>query len=132
MKSILLSVLGLILGALTNGMIVQIGATIVSAPLGMDISTEAGLAKAMPLMEFKHFVFPFLAHALGSFVGAFFVSKMHVNRTFINAMAIGFAFLAGGVMMVVMMPATPVWFILLDLMLAYLPMAYLGYKLGQR
>ncbi len=132
MKSILLSVLGLILGALTNGMIVQIGATIVSAPLGMDISTEAGLAKAMPLMEFKHFVFPFLAHALGSLVGAFFVSKMHVNRTFINAMAIGFAFLAGGVMMVVMMPATPVWFILLDLMLAYLPMAYLGYKLGQR
>ena len=132
MKSILLSVLGLILGALTNGMIVQIGATIVSAPLGMDISTEAGLAKAMPLMEFKHFVFPFLAHALGSFVGAFFVSKMRVNRTVINAMAIGFAFLAGGVMMVVMMPATPVWFILLDLMLAYLPMAYLGYKLGQR
>ena len=132
MKSILLSVLGLILGALTNGMIVQIGATIVSAPLGMDISTEAGLAKAMPLMEFKHFVFPFLAHAFGSFVGAFFVSKMRVNRTFINAMAIGFAFLAGGVMMVVMMPATPVWFILLDLMLAYLPMAYLGYKLGQR
>ena len=132
MKSILLSVLGLILGALTNGMIVQIGATIVSAPLGMDISTEAGLAKAMPLMEFKHFVFPFLAHALGSFVGAFFVSKMRVNRTFINAMAIGFAFLAGGVMMVVMMPATPVWFILLDLMLAYLPMANLGYKLGQR
>ena len=94
MKSILLSVLGLILGALTNGIIVQIGASMVSAPLGLDISTEAGLAKAMPLMEFKHFVFPFLAHALGSFVGAFFVSKMRVNRTLINAMAIGFAFFA--------------------------------------
>jgi hypothetical protein len=132
MKSILLSVLGLILGALTNGIIVQIGASMVSAPLGLDISTEAGLAKAMPLMEFKHFVFPFLAHALGSFVGAFFVSKMRVNRTLINSMAIGFAFLAGGVMMVLMMPGTPLWFILLDLIVAYLPMAYLGYKLGQR
>jgi hypothetical protein len=132
MKSILLSVLGLILGALTNGIIVQIGASMVSAPLGLDISTEAGLAKAMPLMEFKHFVFPFLAHALGSFVGAFFVSKMRVNRTLINAMAIGFAFLAGGVMMVLMMPGTPLWFIFLDLIVAYLPMAYLGYKLGQR
>ena len=86
----------------------------------------------MPLMEFKHFVFPFLARALGTFVGAFFVSKMRVNRTLINAMAIGFAFLAGGVMMVLMLPATPVWFILLDLIVAYLPMAYLGYKLGQR
>jgi len=57
---------------------------------------------------------------------------MRVNRTLINAMAIGFAFLAGGVMMVLMLPATPVWFILLDLIVAYLPMAYLGYKLGQR
>ena len=47
-------------------------------------------------------------------------------------MAIGFAFLAGGVMMVLTLPATPVWFILLDLIVAYLPMAYLGYKLGQR
>ena len=132
MKSILLSVLGLILGAITNGILVQIGSSVIEAPLGLDLSTEKGLAKAMPLMEFKHFVFPFLAHTLGTFVGAFFVSKMRVNRTLINAMAIGFAFLAGGVMTVLILPGTPVWFILLDLIVAYLPMAYLGYKLGQR
>jgi hypothetical protein len=35
-------------------------------------------------------------------------------------------------MMVLMLPGTPVWFVLLDLIVAYLPMAYLGYKLGQR
>ncbi|MEY4286433.1 MAG: hypothetical protein RL511_506 [Bacteroidota bacterium] len=132
MKSILLSVLGLVLGAITNGAIVQLGNQIVTPPKGFDLSTEKGLAAAISHFEPKHFLFPFLAHALGTFVGAFFVSKMRVNRTLVNAMAIGFAFLAGGVMMVLMMPGTPLWFILLDLIVAYLPMAYLGYKLGQR
>jgi len=32
--------------------------------------------------------------------------------------------------MVIMLPQTPLWFILLDLILAYLPMAYVGYCLG--
>ncbi|MEY5001004.1 MAG: hypothetical protein RLZZ211_1040 [Bacteroidota bacterium] len=132
MKSILLSVLGLVLGAITNGAIVQLGNQMVTPPKGFDLSTEKGLAAAISHFEPKHFLFPFLAHAIGTFVGAFFVSKMRVNRTLVNAMAIGFAFLAGGVMMVLMMPGTPLWFILLDLIVAYLPMAYLGYKLGQR
>ncbi len=132
MISILLSVLGLVLGAITNGAIVQLGNQMVTPPKGFDLSTEKGLAAAISHFEPKHFLFPFLAHAIGTFVGAFFVSKMRVNRTLVNAMAIGFAFLAGGVMMVLMMPGTPLWFILLDLIVAYLPMAYLGYKLGQR
>lgn len=130
MKSILFSLLGVILGAMTNGLIVQLGSYFVQAPAGMDLTTEQGLAEAMPLMGVEHFVFPFLAHAIGTMVGAYFVSKMKVNRALFIAMAIGFAFLAGGVMMVVILPQTPLWFILLDLILAYLPMAYLGYKLG--
>jgi hypothetical protein len=132
MKSILLSVAGLLLGAITNGIIVQVGSQIVKAPQGLDLSTEQGLAKAMPLMGAEHFVFPFLAHAIGTLVGAYFVSRMKVNRALLNAMAIGFAFLAGGVMMVLTLPGTPWWFVATDLVLAYLPMAYLGYKLGQR
>jgi hypothetical protein len=132
MKSILLSVAGLLIGVITNGVIVQIGSQIVKAPKGLDLSTEQGLAKAMPLMGAEHFVFPFLAHAIGTLVGAYFVSRMKVNRALLNAMAIGFAFLAGGVMMVLTLPGTPWWFVATDLVLAYLPMAYLGYKLGQR
>ncbi len=132
MKSILLSVAGLLIGVITNGVIVQIGSQIVKAPKGLDLSTEQGLAKAMPLMGVEHFVFPFLAHAIGTLVGAYFVSRMKVNRALLNAMAIGFAFLAGGVMMVLTLPGTPWWFVATDLVLAYLPMAYLGYKLGQR
>lgn len=130
MKSILLSVLGLLIGALTNGLIVQIGTNLVKAPKGFDMSTPEGLAKAMPHMGFEHFAFPFLAHAIGTLVGAYFVTRVRVNRPLVNAMAIGFAFLAGGIMMVLTLPQTPLWFLLLDLLVAYLPMAYLGYKLG--
>ncbi|MEN9743257.1 MAG: hypothetical protein RLZZ65_1062 [Bacteroidota bacterium] len=132
MKSILLSILGLFIGAITNGLIVQLGTKLIAGPAGQDLNTEAGLKAAMPFMEPKHFLFPFLAHALGTFVGAFFVSKMKVERAMIHSMAIGFAFLAGGVMMVVMLPNSPLWFIVLDLVVAYLPVAYLGYKLGNR
>lgn len=130
MRSILLSILGLILGALSNGFIVQLGAQVVEAPKGLDLSTEQGLAKAMPLMGVEHFIFPFLAHALGTLIGAYFVTRVRVDKPLIHSLAIGFAFLAGGVMMVVMLPQTPLWFILLDLLVAYLPMAYLGYRLG--
>jgi hypothetical protein len=37
----------------------------------------------------------------------------------------------GGTMMVFSLP-TPLWFALLDLGLAYLPMGYLGYYLGKK
>jgi len=45
------------------------------------------------------------------------------------ALAIGVLFLAGGISMVFMLPS-PTWFTLLDLIGAYIPMAYLGGKLA--
>ena len=80
MKSILLSIVGLILGAVSNGILVQVGTKLIAAPAGHDFSTEAGLKAGMAAMEPKHFLFPFLAHAIGTFVGAFFVSKMNKVR----------------------------------------------------
>ena len=71
MKSILLSIVGLILGAVSNGILVQVGTKLIAAPAGHDFSTEAGLKAGMAAMEPKHFLFPFLAHALGTFIGAF-------------------------------------------------------------
>jgi len=47
-------------------------------------------------------------------------------------MMAGILFLLGGVSMVIMLPETPIWFILLDLICAYIPMAYLGNKMAYR
>jgi hypothetical protein len=48
-----------------------------------------------------------------------------------RAMVPGILFLAGGVLMVVILDA-PLWFEITDLVLAYIPMAWLGFKLGTR
>ena len=72
-----------------------------------------------------------MAHALGTFLSAVLVSRFATERQFSRAMLLGFLFLAGGISMVRMLPA-PMWFIITDLGLAYLPMAYVGYLVGRK
>ena len=74
---------------------------------------------------------PFLAHALGTLAGAFITTKVAANNHFRLALLVGVLFLAGGIAAANMIPA-PTWFIALDLIGAYLPMAWLGNKLGNR
>ena len=80
-------------------------------------------------MQPKHFIMPFLAHALGTFVGAFVAAIIAISNKINLALAIGVLFLTGGISMVFMLPS-PTWFTLLDLIGAYLPMAYLCGKMA--
>ncbi|WP_317129919.1 hypothetical protein [Psychroflexus aestuariivivens] len=84
----------------------------------------------MPLFETKHFLFPFLAHALGTFVGAFIAALVAGSRKKLIAMIIGVFFMVGGIANIYMLPS-PMWFSVIDLVLAYLPMAYFGAKLAK-
>jgi hypothetical protein len=111
MKSILLSVLGLVLGAITNLLFISVGHLFLGD---------------------NHFLIAFLAHALGAFVASFFVCKMKVDRPFFFSMCIGGSYLGMAVLDLSVLKDVPIWFILSDLLIAHLPMAYLGYKLGQR
>jgi hydrogenase-4 membrane subunit HyfE len=81
-------------------------------------------------MQPKHFVFPFLAHALGTLVGALTAHLIAASRRSVFAYVIGGLNLAGGIAASFMIPA-PTWFIALDLLVAYLPMAWLASKLGR-
>ena len=73
--------------------------------------------------DLNNFIFPFLAHALGTLIGAF-LAKIANSYQLPLALSIGVCFLIGGVTMVYILP-TPVWFICTDLILAYIPMGYL-------
>jgi peptidyl-dipeptidase Dcp len=84
--------------------------------------------KAMELMQPKHFIMPFLAHALGNFSGALLCSALAASFRFYMVMLIASLFFVGGIYMVMLLPS-PLWFNLTDLILAYFPMAYLGYFL---
>lgn len=129
MKPIVRNVLGVLagalLGSLVNGMIVKIGYSIVPPPAGANLTTPEGFEAAVRFFEPKHFVMPFLAHALGTFVGAFTAARIAVTGKMRMALIVGFLFFLGGLFMVAAVPA-PFWFDILDLSLAYFPMAYLG------
>lgn len=126
-KNILAVIAGLVIGACVNMGILMLFMKLIPPPIGVDIATEVGLKAAMPLFQPQNFIGPFLAHALGTFIGAFIVAAITKNLRL--SLIIGFSFLIGGAMEVASLSA-PMWFNVLDLVMAYIPMAFLGFKLG--
>jgi hypothetical protein len=130
-RNILAVVVGFIAGSVVNMALVMIGPRIIPAPAGVDVSNAESIAASAHLFEPKHFVFPFLAHALGAFAGALVAFLIAASRRTVFAFVIGVLFLAGGIAASFMIPA-PTWFIALDLVVAYLPMAWLATWVGRR
>lgn len=130
-RNVLAVVIGFVVGSLVNMGLVTLGPHVFPPPAGANMTTAEGIAAAMPLLEPRHFVFPFLAHALGTFAGALVAYVMAASYRTAFAWAIGVLTLAGGIGAAVMIPA-PKWFIALDLVLAYLPTAWLATRVGAR
>jgi hypothetical protein len=117
----------LIIGSFVNMGIILISSSIIPPPEGADMTTMKGLTEGMSHLEAKHFIMPFLAHALGTLVGAFAVAKLAVSHQMRFAFGIGLFFLVGGVANISILPL-PLAFNIVDLVGAYIPMAYLGGK----
>ena len=130
-RNILAVIIGLVVGGLVNMGLIMISGSIIAPPEGADVTTMEGLKAALPLFEPRHFIMPFLAHALGTLVGAILAALIAVDKKMRFALVIGFLFVIGGIMNVISLPS-PIWFTILDLGLAYLPMAFIGGRIGQR
>ncbi|MBK7231882.1 MAG: hypothetical protein IPH93_06390 [Saprospiraceae bacterium] len=128
LRNILAVIAGLVSGNILIMLIHKVSGSIIPPPDGADITTMEGLKSSMQLFEPKHFLMPFLAHALGTFLGAAVTAYLAASNHFKLAMLIGVFFLVAGIINVVMLPS-PIWFSALDILVAYLPMAYLGGKL---
>jgi len=128
-KNIIAVIAGFLCGSLLNGVIIMVSGSVIPPPDGADITTMEGLKASMHLFEPKHFLMPFLAHALGTFVGAFVAAKIAASNHMKFALLIGILFLAGGITNVILLPS-PIWFSILDIAGAYIPMAYLAGKLA--
>ncbi len=131
LRYILAILLGIIAGMAVNMGIILVSGHIIPPPTGANLTTEAGIKAAMHLMEPKHFLMPFLAHAFGTFMGALLAVKIASIRHMRAALIIASIFLVGGILNVIALPA-PLWFNVLDLLVAYLPMGWLAYKLGSK
>ncbi len=128
-KNVLAVISGIVVGSLINMGLINIGPLVVSLPEGADISTMENLRDSMYLFTPVNFLFPFLAHALGTLSGAFVTAKVAASHQVKLAIGIGAFFLMGGVTMVSMLGG-PMWFNVFDLLLAYIPMGYLGWFLA--
>ncbi len=131
LRNVLAVIAGLILGSGVNMGIIMISGSIIPPPEGADVTTMEGLKESMHLFQPKHFLLPFLAHALGTFTGALVAYLLAAKFKMRFAMAIGFVFLVAGISNVFMLPS-PAWFNAVDLIGAYLPMAYFAGKLANR
>ena len=130
-KNIFAVIVGFVVGSIVNIALVNVGPFVVPLPKGADISTMERLRDSMHLFTPVNFIFPFLAHALGTLVGAFLAAKFAASHYVKLAMVIGGLFLMGGIAVVNMLGG-PMWFNVADLVLAYLPMSLLGAYLAAR
>lgn len=131
LRLILAVVVGFFIGSVVNMALITVSGQVIPPPPGADMSTTEGLKAAMPLLEPKHFLFPFLAHSLGTLVGAAIATFIAPGLGKRPAFIVGLAFLVGGITAVALIPA-PLWFSIVDLLFAYLPAAMLGYWLASR
>lgn len=129
LRNILAVLAGIVLGGILNMTIINITGNIVSLPAGVNPNDIESIKQNMHLYEAKHFVFPFLAHALGSLLAGFVAAFLSVSNQIKLAIFAGGFFIIGGIMMAKMLP-TPIWFEALDVIVAYFPMAFLGGKLA--
>jgi len=131
LRNILAVVLGVIVGSSVNMGIIMISGDIIAPPEGADVTTMEGLLEAMGRFEPKHFLMPWLAHALGTLAGAYLAARLAANRKATFAYVIGFFFLIGGIANVAMLPS-PMWFTIADLVGAYIPMAFIAARIGAK
>lgn len=131
LRNILAVIAGLFVGSVVNMSIILVSGSIIPPPNGADNTTMEGLQATMHLFEPKHFLFPFLAHAIGTFAGALTTTLIAPNHKTKLALVIGGFFLLGGIVSVCSLPS-PIWFTIVDLVFAYIPMTYLALKLAAK
>ena len=111
--------------------LITLSPALIPPPAGVDLGNAESLSKGIHLFQPRHYVMPFLAHALGTLAGACAAYLIAATYRVQIAFAIGVVFLCGGVAASFMIPA-PAWFIALDLLAAYIPMAWLGIRLARK
>ena len=131
LKNVLAVIVGGVVGSIANMIVVMIGPAIIPPPDGVDVTNVESIKASMHLFEFRHFIFPWVAHALGTLVGAYLAALIAASCRMAVAMVVGGLFLIGGIANVIMIGG-PVLFNVVDLVGAYIPMAWIGARLSGR
>ena len=129
-RNVLAVIGGWFIGSIVNMSLINLGHN--QMPIeGLDVNDMEAYAALIPALSAEYFIFPFLAHALGTFVGAIAASLIAGSKKKTFALVIGVVFLLGGILVNLMLSG-PIWFTLLDILVAYIPMAWLGWFLTNK
>ena len=120
---------GLVAGMALNGWLVSISGDVIPLPEGVDPNNLDSIKANLHLYSWKNYIMPFTAHALVTVVAAFIAAKIWVGNKMIPGYVFGGFFLLGGIAAAYMI-GTPPLPTAVDLILAYLPMGWLGSKLA--
>lgn len=131
LRNVLAVALGVLLGSAVNMALITLGPLLIPPPDGVDLNDTERFAENLRRLQPVHFLMPWLAHALGTLVGALLAARLAVSHHLTCALLVGVVFMTGGAL-VVMRYGGPPWFIAMDLLGAYLPMAFWGGKLARR
>jgi len=131
MNPTLRNVLAVLVGAtaciVLNGLLLEALMAINPPPDGFDPNK----LDTFGLLRARHLMNAFAAHALPTVIGGLLAASIAARRHRAMAFIVGALHLVGGIAAAAMIPA-PFWFIALDLVVAYLPMAWLGWKLSRK
>lgn len=121
-RNILAILVGLGIGSYISTYLIAKG----PVPIGFDL---LNMAENTKLFETKHFAFHIIAHSFATFIGAVIASAIAASYKIRFALLVGVLFLIGGVYnsFSLQYPILPA---LADLTLAYIPIAWIGGKLG--
>lgn len=125
LRNVLAVVAGVVLGGAANMGVIMLSGSIIPPPEGVNPVDMESIKENMHLFESRHYLMPFIAHAMGSFVGAFIAALMAATHKMKFALGLGVWTIIGGIMAASMIPS-PTWFIVADLALAYIPTAFVA------
>ncbi len=128
-RNILGFILGMFIGSVVNMALISLNGSVVPLPEGIDPQDIESLKANIDRFSIANSLVPIIAHAAGALAGAFVATKICLSYQKTFSLVIGGLFMMGGIAMIVMLPQTPTWVAVLDLVL-YIPSALLGWKLA--
>lgn len=130
-RNILAVILGFVIGNVANMLTITLGHMILPPPAGFDQTSFEGVVATIQFLRPIDFAVPFLAHAIGPLMGVLSAMFIAASGRKTIAIILGALFLAGGIAANILVPA-PMWYRTVDVVFAYVPMAFLGWKLSRK
>ena len=129
-RNIIALMVAIMAAAMITFLIITFGHAIIPPPDLIDTNDFESIKSNFHLFQTKHFIFPLLAHAMGTLVAAFLVALLAANHQFRLALGIGVLFMLASLWLAFRIGHFN-WIGVVEIM-QYIPFSILGYRLWRR